>query len=159
MNLAVTALYAGRLEEAGEAFAKVILLSPDRANAHAMLAQMYLLHSLPETALAEVEKEKDPYFRLPVQAMAYHSLGRAEESYHALAKFIEDYWEGGAYQLAQVYAYRGDANKAFEWLEAAYSQRDGGLFLVKADPFLKRLENDPRYAAFLRRIGLPDRLP
>jgi serine/threonine-protein kinase len=159
MNLAVAALYAGRFEKAGEAFAKVILLSPERANGHALLAQMHLLQSLPEMALAEVEKEKDPYFRLPVQAMAYHSLGRAEESYHALARFIEDYWKGGAYQLAQIHAFRGDANQAFQWLEIAYSQRGGGLFLVKADPFLKRLKDDARYAAFLEKIGLHERLP
>jgi adenylate cyclase len=54
-----------------------------------------------------------------------------------------------------VYAFRGEANRAFEWLERAYSQRNGGLSEMKGDPPLKSLERDPRYAAFLKKMRLP----
>lgn len=159
MNLALAAFYAGHLEESVKLFTRVIQLSPERANAHALLAQVYLLQSHPEMALAELEKEKHHFFRLSGQAMAYHALGREKESLDALAKFSNDFWEGGAFQMAQIHAFRGEADKAFEWLEIAYGQRDGGLFLTKADPFLKRLKTDPRYDAFLKRMRYPPDQP
>lgn len=155
MNLGLAAYYAGRLEEAAEVFSKVALLHPGRADVHALLAQVYLARSDPRSALRELEKERDPLFRLPVLAMCYHALGRAGDSYEALGQLIQDHSEGGAYQIAQAYAYLGERNEAFEWLEIAYRQRDGGLFLTKADPYLKSLRPDPRFAAFLKKMGFP----
>jgi serine/threonine-protein kinase len=69
--------------------------------------------------------------------------------------FIEGYQDVAAYQIAEVYAYRGEVDLAFEWLERAYAQRDGGLSQIKGDPHLKRLASDPRYAAFLEKMRLP----
>ena len=155
MNLALSLFYAGRLDEARESFAAVFALSPARANAHALLAQVYLLESLPEQALEELEKERDEIWRLPTQAMVNQALGRAMESREALAKFIDSYRDGNAYQIAQVYAYLGDPDEAFRWLEEAYRQRDGGLFLIAADPFFKPLRSDPRFPAFLKKMGFP----
>ena len=60
-----------------------------------------------------------------------------------------------AYEIAQVYAFRNQPDEAFEWLERAYAQRDGGLPLTNIDPLLKNLRSDPRYAAFLKKIRLP----
>ena len=54
-----------------------------------------------------------------------------------------------------MYAFRGEADRAFEWLERAYVQRDGGLTTLKGDPLLKSLERNPRYAAFLKKMRLP----
>ena len=79
--------------------------------------------------------------------MVYHFLGRKAESDGALAEFIEKYQSGGAYNIAQVYAFRGEADPAFHWLERAYAQHDGGMFLLKVDPLLRNLRTDPRYKA------------
>jgi len=155
MNLGLTAFYAGRLDEAVEAFQGMHDLSPDRGNVHALLAQVYLAQSLPEAARAALEEEKDPFFRLPVEAMIQHALGRENESYEALGRFIEAYKQGNAYQIAQVHAYRGEANKALEWLEIAFKDRDGGLYLTMVDPYFRSLRPDPRFAAFLRKLGFP----
>ena len=54
-----------------------------------------------------------------------------------------------------MYAFRGEPDRAFEWLERAYRQRDAGLMEIKADPLLKNLERDPRYGAFLKKMRLP----
>lgn len=156
MNQALTEFYAGRLDEAAEVFRRLHDLDPDRGNVHALLAHVHLARSLPEAALTALEDEKDPFFRLPVEAMAYHALGREPESYEALARFIERYKDGNAYQIAQVHAYRGEAAKAFEWLEIAFRDRDGGLYLTKVDPYFKEMRADPRFAAFLRKLGLPN---
>jgi len=60
-----------------------------------------------------------------------------------------------AFQVAEVYAFRGETDRAFEWLERAYAQRDGGLLQIKGNPLLKSVEHDPRYAAFLKKMRLP----
>jgi len=54
-----------------------------------------------------------------------------------------------------TYAYRGDRDRALEWLERAYKQKDIGLTIIVGEPLFKNLANDPRYKAFLRKIELP----
>ena len=72
-----------------------------------------------------------------------------------LAKYIEDFQSTAAFQIAEIYAFRGESDKAFEWLERAYQQRDGGLAEMKGDPLLRNIEKDPRYTAFLKKMKLP----
>jgi hypothetical protein len=62
----------------------------------------------------------------------------------------------GAYQIAEVYAFRNQSDEASEWLNRAYAQRDSGLIGAKVDPLLKSLHNDPRYAALLKKLNLPN---
>jgi tetratricopeptide (TPR) repeat protein len=88
-------------------------------------------------------------------AMAQHSLGRAAESQAALDKLIALHQRESAYQVAEVYAWRGERDRAFEWLERAYAQRDTGLSHVTYDPALRGLREDPRYRTFLRKLKLP----
>ena len=92
---------------------------------------------------------------LPGLAMAYYSLGRKEESEAALAEFVENYQAFGAYNVAQAYAFCGEVDRAFQWLQKAYVQHDGGMFLVMVDPLLKNLKPDPRYKDLLKKMNLP----
>jgi hypothetical protein len=89
------------------------------------------------------------------QVLAYHALGREQDSNAALSELIAKYHTGGAYQIAQAYAFRGESDKSFEWLEHAYNQRDGGLLEIKTDPLLKNLRHDPRYTDLLKKMRLP----
>jgi hypothetical protein len=74
----------------------------------------------------------------------------------ALAELIAIASETGAYQIAEVYAYRNDKDHAFEWLERARRQRDAGLPGLRPDTLLPNLHDDPRWTAFLRKMGLAD---
>jgi len=56
---------------------------------------------------------------------------------------------------AGKFRFRNQSDEAFEWLDRAYAQRDSGLIGTKVDPLLKSLHNDPRYAAFLKKLDLP----
>ena len=56
--------------------------------------------------------------------------------------------------MAEIYAWRGDADHAFEWLERAY-QRRTGLAELKAAPMFKKIRGDPRFGDFLRKLGMP----
>ena len=56
--------------------------------------------------------------------------------------------------FAELYAYRGEKDKAFVWLEKAYQKKDGWLVFLKGDPLLKNLEGDPRHIVFLKKMNL-----
>ena len=58
-----------------------------------------------------------------------------------------------AFQIAEVYAWRGDRDQAIHWLEQARVQKDGGIPYVKMDPLLRKLKGDPRYEAILVATG------
>ena len=153
--LGIHAYYAGRLEEAIAGEKKALELDPELPVAHNLLGLVYLAQAHPQEALVEMQREPKPVWRLQGQALAYHAVGRKKESDAALAELIAKYQGEDAFQIAEVYAFRGEADRAFEWLERAYAQRDGGLAQMKGDPQLKNLEHDPRYAAFLKKMRLP----
>ena len=78
-------------------------------------------------------------------------IGRHAESEATLQKLIEKCADNGALQIAEAFAYLGDADRAFEWLERAYQQRDTGLPQMQSWPLLRNLHDDPRWQPFLRR--------
>jgi hypothetical protein len=51
--------------------------------------------------------------------------------------------------------FQGGTDKALEWLDRAYAQRDPSLMSTKIDPLLKSLHSDPRFTAFLKKLNLP----
>jgi tetratricopeptide (TPR) repeat protein len=146
--------WVGALDEAVADLMRARELSPD-APSHIFLAEIYVMQGRPQDALAEIERETTDPFRLQRYAIAYHALGREKESDAALRELIAKYDTIAAFQIAQVYAFRKQPNEAFEWLDRAYAQRDGGLVETKVNPLLKSLHGDPRYAAFLKKIHLP----
>jgi hypothetical protein len=101
-----------------------------------------------------MEQEPGPYWRLTGEALVYHSLGREQDSNAALTQLINQYQQSMAYQIAEVYAYRGDSDLAFQWLNRAYQQRDSGMRSLKIDPLLKALHNDSCYSELLRKMRL-----
>jgi hypothetical protein len=103
----------------------------------------------------EIEKEPSAWGKLTGEVLAYHALGREQDSNAALADLIAKYRTTSAYQVAQVYSFRGEADKSFEWLEYAYKQRDPGLPEIKSNPLFKKLYRDPRYTEFLKKMRLP----
>jgi eukaryotic-like serine/threonine-protein kinase len=156
VNLGAAAYYAGRHEEAVAALRKALELEPGRQYVHVLLGQVYLAQSRPQEALAEMEREPDLNFRLYGLALAYHAMGQRKESDAALAELIAKYHSVNSFQIAEVLAFRGEADQAFEWLERARALRDGGLTWIRGDPLLRSLECDPRYAAFQKKMRLPE---
>jgi TolB-like protein/DNA-binding winged helix-turn-helix (wHTH) protein/Tfp pilus assembly protein PilF len=154
VSLGMHAYYAGHQDLAMDAFQKSLAISPDGPEAHYLLGLVYLARSQPQQALAEFEKNHPGSERTVGQALAYSALGHQPEADAALRQLVTDYREQAAYQVAEVYAFRGEADRAFQWLEIARSHKDAGLAAIKGDPLLKNLSRDPRYAAFLQKMGL-----
>lgn len=153
--LGMHAYYADQQELATDAFQKALAISPDGPEAHYLLGLVYLAQAKPQQALAEFEKNHPNSERAVGQALAYSALGRKKEADAALQQLIDDYREQAAYQIAEVYAFRGEADRAFVWLGIARDHKDAGLAAIKGDPLLKNLYGDPRFAMFLRKMGLP----
>jgi tetratricopeptide (TPR) repeat protein len=144
----------GSLDEAVVDLKRALELSPD-SPAHGLLSEIYVFQGRPQDALAEIEQGRLNFYRLQHYAIAYHALGREKESGTALRELIEKYDKVAAFQIAEVYAFRNQSDEAFEWLDRAYAQRDGGVLQTKVDPLLKNLHGDPRYAALLKKLNLP----
>ncbi len=147
---------ARRWEGAETQYRKLLELNPDVPVVHTSLAAIELGRSRPEAALEEVEQETSPVWRTIGLAFVYHDLGRSEEADTALEQIKEEHGDNAAFQIAAVHAYRNEPDAAFEWLERGYVHRDPGVASVKTAPALASLHDDPRWAAFLRKMGLPE---
>ena len=151
-NLAVTKRFA----EARAEYPRVVELNPAAPWAHAGLGLSYLVEGKFEEAVSATEGEAGEYARLLIVACARWGQKKIPEADAALAQLTKDFAETAAYQIAEVHAYRGDKDKAFEWLERARRQHDGGLPSLRKDPLLTNLHDDPRWNAFLHTMGLAD---
>ena len=151
-NLALAYLAADRLAEAEQASRKAIELSPRRICIHSHLALILLAQGRHEAALAEALKEPEEVYRLQALALVHDAAGRRKESDESLRGLIERHAKDWGYQVAEVYAARGDVDAAFDWLERAYVARDPGLADLKPDPLLRPLHGDIRWNAFLRKL-------
>jgi TolB-like protein/Flp pilus assembly protein TadD len=146
---------AGRYNEAQAALQKTLDLNPQATYFHLTRGKILIAEGKPQQALAEIEKEPSDVTKFTGQALAYYALGREQDSDAALAALIANYDTLAANQIAQVYAYRGESDRSFEWLERAYEQRDPGLPEIKSNPLFKNLHHDPRYIELLKKMHLP----
>ena len=145
---------ADRPDDAAAAFQLALDLNPSGGLNHGFLAIARLLQGRAEDALRIAAAETHDVFRSLALAMIQHTLGHAAESDAALATLSDRFGWTAAYQVAETHGYRGEVDKAFEWLERAYAQRDPGVIYTATDPLLRSLRADPRWPAFLRKINL-----
>ena len=147
---------AGNQEESRAEYGRVIELNPSAPNSYAALGMTYLLQGKFQEAATAAEKDTADWARLLTVSCARWGQKRVPESDAALAELIAKNGEVAAYQIAEVYGYRNDRDKAFEWLERARRQRDAGISGLRPDVLLKSLHDDPRWDALLRTLGLAD---
>jgi TolB-like protein/DNA-binding winged helix-turn-helix (wHTH) protein/Flp pilus assembly protein TadD len=144
---------AGHLPEGRAALEHALKLNPGDARASFHYGNSWLLEGKPAQALQAYD-HGGGLFRLTGMAMALHSAGRKAEADAMLDTLVARYAHSGAYQVAQVHAWRGEKDQAFDWLERAEKQRDAGLIYLKVDPLMRALRGDPRYDAWLKRMKL-----
>jgi TolB-like protein len=146
----------GRLGDAEAAMRRGLDIRPTYAYGHFYLGLVLLARGDRDAALAEMQKETSDEAQQGGLAIVYHALGRKADSDAALARMLKEQADGNAFGIAEVYAFRGQADEAMHWLERAYAQRDPGLTYIEADLPLKNLENNLQYKAFLRKMKLPE---
>ena len=155
-NLVLFCLAAGELEEAEVVLNKLLQMGPQTALVNCWLGLVALAHGRSEEALELMHREVTDIFRLAGLAVAHHSLGNWGEYEAALAELIEKFGKDSPYQIAEVYGACGNPDKAFEWLDRAYTDRDPGLSYLRMDPFLREMREEPRWQPLLQKLGLAD---
>jgi TolB-like protein/Tfp pilus assembly protein PilF len=152
-NLGLYQKYAGRLDAAIATYHTVLSLAPGRGNAHAQISNALLLKGDAPGALAEIEQETSEVTKMIGLPMAYHALGRKADSDAALAALIAKWEKDWSYNIAYVYACRGEADKAFAWLDKAVEYNDPGIGEIVTENLFDKIHADPRWLAFLRKVG------
>ncbi len=148
---------------AREALAQAEAVSPASYQVIVLRARAELDAGRPASALTLARRPEVPEdSRFLLTALALHALGRADDSARELELLSGGYADTEAYQIAEAHAGRGDGERAFEWLERAWRQRDGGLVgvlpwvsPVKWNPAFRGLHGDPRFTALLGKLNLP----
>jgi tetratricopeptide (TPR) repeat protein len=144
---------AGRRDAAIASFRTVLSLAPGRAGGHSQLGYTLLMKGDAASALAEIEAETSEIRKMIYLPMAYHALGRKADSDTALAALIAKYEKDAAYNVAEVYAFRDEADPAFAWLDKAIEYGDPGLSEIVTERSFDNVRADPRWLPFLRKAG------
>jgi tetratricopeptide (TPR) repeat protein len=129
--------------------------APTHARVARELGFTYLMQGRPAEALQLFEAHGVGCMRFLGAVIAQHELGREDASRDALERLVARHARTSAYQIAQAYAWLGDLDSSFAWLDRSQANRDPGLHYVKYDALLRNLRGDPRYGALLRRMRLP----
>ena len=152
-NLGILYYVDGRLDAAIESYRTALSLSPGYRGAQNLIGLALLAKGEPEAALAAMQKESNDTWRRIGLPMAWHALGKKTESDAALAELIQKDEMSWAYNIAYVLAFRGEADRAFEWLDKAVAYHDPGLADIAIEPLFANLHHDPRWLPFLRKVG------
>jgi TolB-like protein/DNA-binding winged helix-turn-helix (wHTH) protein/Tfp pilus assembly protein PilF len=145
----------GRSDEAQVLLQKALILDAGETYSHWNLARIGLASGDPEAALVELSHEPDEEIRLVGTAIAVFAQGRKADSDIPLTVLQQKYSKTNPADIAMVFAFRGETDQAFAWLERAYAEHDPNCGLVKAEPLFQKIRSDPRYEAFLHRMNLP----
>ena len=153
-NLARVLWYEGKLEGADAIARKAAELYPAAASSRRWQVLIAIQRGDSATALREARSEPDESYRRFELAVAQYARGDQKAADAALADLIANN-RGLDYQVAQVYAVRGEKEKAFEWLQIAFNNHDTGMLALLIEPLLRGLRDDPRYKALVEKMNFP----
>lgn len=145
----------GRYDDAVRSARQAIDLQPGGVGTWEMLALVEAKRGDGEAALKAAAQETDPDWRAYAMALAQQARGDRVAADAALDALIAGHSDDMSFQIATVYAFRGEADKTFEWLDRAYEQQDPGVMAINDNPFTRELRADPRFVAFRKKVGLP----
>jgi TolB-like protein/Tfp pilus assembly protein PilF len=148
-------LFGGDRDAAQVSFQRALELTPNTNWANFWVGYVALQDGRLDEALASFQRT-DGGFPLAGESMVAFSRGDLATSDRALQALKDQFGAGFAFQVATAYAWRGDKDQAFAWLDIAVEHRDAGLPRLKVDPTLLSLHDDPRFDALVQKVGFPD---
>ena len=155
-NLAHTYYLAGQFDQSESTYRQLLAMAPSFRWTRPFLGKTLVALGKPSEALTIIEGDPDELNRLLYLPIVLHALGKRDEAEHALQAQIKALDKAAALYVAQSFAFRDQNDLALTWLERAYRQKDSSLFEIVGEPLFKRLADDPRYKAFLRKMNLPE---
>jgi DNA-binding winged helix-turn-helix (wHTH) protein/TolB-like protein/tetratricopeptide (TPR) repeat protein len=154
-------LFARQYDQAIEQYRKTLDLDSSFVRAHVQLGQVYGQKGQYEEAISELKKaislNSEDNYAIQLLGYMYAISRRTSEAYKALEELKERAKRTHVlpYDIAVIYVGLGEKDRAFEWLEKSFAERDEGLLYLRVDPVLDSLRSDPRFADLLRRVGFP----
>jgi len=148
----------GRFEELEAKMEHAVQVNPAGMRMRFYLSVARLFQGKPDAAAQAAEDLPAGWVRCTALACARFAQGRVAESEAELSALKAGFSSQAAYQVAQVYAWRGETDLAFEWLEKSYETRDSGMPLMRCDPFFASVRADRRWLPLLQRMRLTDEL-
>ncbi len=145
----------GNLDDAIAAQKKALELNPKGSFYRYRLGKQYYQQGKFPESLALMEQEAHPAFRLLGLALVYDKTGERQKSDAALRELIDKYHADSAFQIAEAYACRGEADNAFRWLQTAYNQHDSALAAIKTFVCFNSVHGDSRYQELVQKMKLP----
>ena len=146
----------GRLDDAIDSYKNAINLNPDIYEGNYHLGVSYLLLGKPQQALDSFNRSVDPEYRQKGRALAFYALGRGQEFEDQFAELQQQFGEQWPSEIAHVYAWTGEHDLAFQWLDKAVEMDEGGISNSRRIAFLRPLHDDPRWQIFLEKVGVSD---
>ena len=153
--LGCTYYFLNCYDKALDAYNMAVFLDPNSDLTHSFQSLALTSQDKHIEALKESEKEPNEFWNLYARSKALFTLGRQSEADSLLEQLIDRYSEFGASNIAEIYAYRGEINNAFEWLDIAYELPEKTLLFNLNFSSFSNLYNDPRWDAFIARMKLP----
>ena len=143
--------------EVEAAYRTALEISPQGVSYNSFVAMALSDQGRHDEALQACAHERSAWARLEGQAIIHFRAGHLAMADETIDKLLDLESKRGsssssAYQLACVYADRGDADHAFEWMEVGYTERDSGIALVKTSSFFRKVRTDPRWPVFMRKM-------
>jgi serine/threonine protein kinase/Tfp pilus assembly protein PilF len=149
--------YAGAIEQ----LRRTLELDPRFAIAYHDLAW---IHALQERYAEAVRAKQREWELLGAPAEEGEKLRQAFE-----AKGPEGFWRtqldfllrraetsyAAPHAIAMPWAALNEKDRAFQWLERGFAERDGGMIFLKVAPWWDNLRGDPRFEGLLRRMKFP----
>ena len=154
-SLARLLFVQGKLNDAEAAAQKAVELQPTAAGCRRWQVFVAIQRGDGEAALREAELEPNDRYRHFELALAHYARGDRPAADESLAELIARDRNVMAYQIAEVYAWRGETDKAFEWLQISLDNHDTGTLSLLIDPLMRKLQRDPRYNSLVAKVGLP----
>ena len=156
LNLALYYFSAKQYDEAEKYIQSFLLSYPNAVVGSGFYARILLEQGNIELSNSKLEKEVDGFWKLYFQSIVIFASGDLLKANNLLDQLISDWGDSAWPNIASVYAYRGENDEAFEWLELAFDNKDGALLEILNYPEFENLWGDPRWNLFINKLGLPN---
>ncbi len=155
LNMGIGYYWLNRLDDAYNAVQKYGIYYPKAAIHHSVKSRILIGLGKYEEALEEAGKETNEFFNLYTRNLALFAMGKHVEADSLLIQMIETYGKTHLSNIAEIYAFRGELDNAFKWLDIAFEQSDNNLIEAINEPTFNNLHNDPRWQILLIKMKLP----
>jgi TolB-like protein/Tfp pilus assembly protein PilF len=155
-NLGRALYVTHRYREAADAFAQALALNSQFSESHSDVGMSLMALGDVQGAAVNCEQVARYWHGQQCLAIVYERLGRHAAAQAQLERLRTETGEAAAYQISTIYAQWGDRAQALQWLETAQRLRDPGLSLMKTDPLMDPIREEPRFQAVLADLHFPD---